>query len=131
MFIPVFGRKRQIHYLLGKLNEFHICDTTFSSMSGRPLEKFYSKVTLIQDIFWLFWAKLLFCIHNLEEVARMICCHRFLFICLMRRLICWRAEESVVDDFSSDEFYEVLEQFKVQSLVTKSNAKINLLRNLN
>ena len=41
------------------------------------------------------------------------------------------AEESVADDFSSDEFYDVYEQFKVQSLVTKSNAKINLLRNLN
>ena len=47
---------------------------------------------------------------------------------MMKSLI---AEESVADDFSSDEFYEVLEQFKAQSLVKKSNAKINLLRNLN
>ena len=29
--------------------------------------------------------------------------------------------ESGIDDFSSDEFYEFLEQFKVRSLVTKRN----------
>ena len=31
--------------------------------------------------------------------------------------------ESGIDDFSSDEFYEFLEQFKVRSLVSKSNIK--------
>ena len=31
------------------------------------------------------------------------------------------AEESGIDDFSSDEFYEFLEKFKVRSLVTKRN----------
>ena len=40
--------------LTGKLNEFHMCEITFSRLSGRPLEKFYPKVTLIQDIFRLF-----------------------------------------------------------------------------
>ena len=43
MFTPVFGRKRQIHYLLGILSEFHMCETTFSSMSGRLLEKRFFK----------------------------------------------------------------------------------------
>ena len=36
------------------------------------------------------------------------------------------AEESGFDDFSSDEFYEILEQLKVRSLVTKSNIKEKL-----
>ena len=36
------------------------------------------------------------------------------------------AKESSIDDFSSDEFHEFLEQFKVQSLVTKSNIKEKL-----
>ena len=33
------------------------------------------------------------------------------------------AEESGIDDFSSDGFYEFLEQFKVRSLVTKRKIK--------
>ena len=90
MFIPVFGRKQQIHYLLGKLNEFHMCDTTFPSMSRRLLETFYSKVTLIQAIFGLFCAKLLFCIHYLDKLQWMTCYH-FFFFYLMMKLICWRA----------------------------------------
>ena len=36
------------------------------------------------------------------------------------------AEESGFDDFSRDEFYEIIEQFKVRSLVTKSNIKEKL-----
>ena len=35
-------------------------------------------------------------------------------------------EESGIDDFSIDEFYEFLEQFKVRSLVAKSNFKEKL-----
>ena len=116
-----FWKEASNSLLIKKLNEFHMCDTTFSSMSGRPLEKFYSKVTLMQDTFRLFLAKLLFCIiwRSWRGWPVIIA----FFYLSNDEANMKKGLGSGIDDFSIDALYEFFEQFKVRSLVTKSNIK--------
>ena len=82
MFIPVFGRKRQIHYLLGKLNEFHMCKYGCEAI-GKILLKGYIDAGYFPVV--LSKAFVLYTLFG--EVGVMTCYHHFFFIYLTMRLI--------------------------------------------
>ena len=109
----------------GVSRDVYMCDMNFSSMSGRPLLKFY----IDRGYFAVIFSKA-FVLHTLFKEVGVddLSSSFFLYLSndeanMLKSLL---AEELGIHNFSSDEFYKFLEQFKVRSLVTKSNIKEKL-----